>query len=612
MKKKEATAEITSQVQSRLEATLPQDTKMLPHVTEIGEVVYVGDGICKIKGLPNARLDDMVRIQTKEEEVSALVLGLDQEIIETVVLGEFTKIAKGDIVRSSRRRVTIPVGDAVLGRVINPLGHPVDGKGELPSHKAVPIEVPAPAVNMREGIKEQVRTGVLAIDAIIPVGQGQRELCIGDRKTGKTTLMINIIKNQKGKNIHCVYVSIGGKKAKVKGLIESLEAAGALEYTTIVLATADDPPSLNYIAPYAGCAIAEYYMYSGQHAIIVYDDLSKQAKAYRQMSLLLKRSPGRDAYPGDIFYIHSRLLERAARLSAENGGGSLTAFPCAETQSGDISEYITTNLMSITDGHIYVDTNMLHAGIVPAIDSGASVSRIGGSIQSKLLRKLSEIAGGQLQRYNEVKSYENINTEITEETEREIKRGKRVMEMFNQPSAVNLNLSEEVILLFCVTQGKIDDMELPNVRKMKKALLKEIKKLPFTEIYQKAGSSELSLDDVYDQFEATFTIDYLQSLVSLEIKDEVEEEEKKKLNTDGLNTPINLGSNKAGTGDAQQPKANQSAPLDQAELDKYKPKEVEIKEPDGTTIHKESPIEELGDVINNIPEENPDIKVINI
>ena len=537
-KKKEQTVE---PFEAHLQAAIPQSTSIAPKVTAIGEVIYVGDGICKVMGLPNARIDDMIKIDSKGEEVSALILGINHDIVESVVLGDYTKISKGDVVKSTKRRVTVPVGASVEGRVINPLGKPIDGKGELGPHTTVPVEVPAPPVNEREQIKDQIRTGILVVDSIIPVGQGQRELVIGDRKAGKTTLMVNIIKNQKGQGIHCIYVAIGGKKAKVKGIIENLEQAGALAYTTIILATADDPPSLNYIAPYAGCSIAEHYMRTGQHAIVIYDDLSKHAKSYRQMSLLLKRSPGRDAYPGDIFFLHSRLLERSAKLSKECGSGSSTAFPMAETQSGDISEYITTNLMSITDGHIYLDNNLMHAGVVPAVDSGASVSRIGGSIQSKLLRKLSDTAASQLQRYNEVKSYEDINTEITAETEREIKKGKRIREIFTQASSINFSLAEEVLLLYLVTQGKLDDIEVPDVRKIKKEIINLLRTEEYKHFYELLSSTTANLDDIEEEMDFKFTPEFLLSLLQTT---KPEEKEAVKLNQTGLGAGIQPGSPK--------------------------------------------------------------------
>jgi F-type H+/Na+-transporting ATPase subunit alpha len=454
------------EIASFLEESLPQK-EISPEIVEVGEVVYIGDGVCKIEGLANARIDDVLRVQTEAGDVFVLVLGINEHLVESVVLGDYFSVKKGNLVLSTRKVLKVPAGDGVLGRVISPIGKPLDGLGPLKSTKQMDVERPAPAVFMRSPIVDQLKTGFLVVDSIIPIGKGQRELVTGDRKTGKTRLMADIICNLKGQDIYCVYVAISAQKAKVKSFAQYLEKYGALDYTAIVVGSSDDPPSLNYLAPYAGSALAEYFCDKGKDALVIYDDLSKHAKAYRQMSLLLKRSPGRDAYPGDIFYLHSRLLERSAKLSKHYGDGSITALPMCETQSGDISEYITTNLMSITDGHIYLDSKMMHDGTLPAVNSGASVSRIGGSIQPPMLRKLGGIAGGQLARYNEVKSYETMNTEITEETEREISRGKRILEIFTQPSGVNYSIPEETLLLYVVTSGLLDNISLDLVAKIK-------------------------------------------------------------------------------------------------------------------------------------------------
>ena len=359
----------------------------------------------------------------------------------------------------------------MFGRIVNPLGDPIDGRGPIKGKIFRPVEILAPGVARRQPVTQQIQTGMLVADAIIPLGQGQRELVIGDRKSGKTRFVASMIINQKGRNIPCIYVAIGAQKAKVRAFEELLHENGAMEYTCIVMGSSDDPPSINYIAPYVGTAIAEQFMYNSRDAIVIYDDLSKHAKAYRQMSLLLKRSPGRDAYPGDIFYLHSRLLERSARLHPNYGGGSLTGFPMAETQNGDVSEYICTNLMSITDGHIYLDINLMHQGILPAVDSGTSVSRIGGSVQPPALRKQGELAGRIMARYNEVKSFETINTEISEDTEREIKRGKRMLEMFAQDSSLNLMNEEKIMLLHLVSGGKTDNLEISDLRAVKSDLI---------------------------------------------------------------------------------------------------------------------------------------------
>lgn len=453
-------------------AALPQEA-VRATITEIGQVVYVGDGVVKISGLPSARMENIVTIRSQrtKEETSALILGITQDLIEAVVMGDYTFIRQGDLVISEGKKMQVPVGEPVLGRIINPLGEPIDGGPAIHSKFVRDVEYPAPGVAKRKPVEQQLESGILVVDTLIPLGKGQRELVIGDRKSGKTTLMANFISNQKGKNVYCIYVAIGAQKAKIRSLEEKLRKNGALEYTTIVMGCSDDPPSLNYIAPYVGATLGEYFMYSGKEAIVIYDDLSRQAKAYRQMSLLLKRSPGRDAYPGDIFYLHSRLLERAARLLPEYGGGSLTAFPMAETQNGDVSEYICTNLMSITDGHIYLDFNFLHEGLLPAVNSSVSVSRIGGGVQSPCLRKLGELASKQMARFNEVKSFENINTEISDATEKELKVGKHLLEIFAQDSSICLENDEKIILLYLVTSGRTHDMEIKELRRMKVELI---------------------------------------------------------------------------------------------------------------------------------------------
>lgn len=442
-----------------------------PQIVEVGEVVYIGDGVCKVTGLSNARIDDVLRVDTESGQVYILVLGISDEIVETVVLGDYLGVKKGQLVYSTQNTLNMPACSGIVGRVISPIGKPLDGKGEIKLNREMPVERPAPAVFKRAPIVDQLKTGFVVTDSIIPVGKGQRELVTGDRKTGKTRLMIDVICNLKEENVFCVYVAIGAQKAKIKSITEYLSKRGAMAYTTIVMGSSDDPPSLNYLAPYAGCAIAEYFSDQGKDALVIYDDLSKHAKAYRQMSLLLKRSPGRDAYPGDIFYLHSRLLERASKVSKEFGGGTITAFPVCETQNGDVSEYITTNLMSITDGHIYLDAQLMHDGVLPAVNSGASVSRIGGSIQAKILRRLGSLAGSQLARYNEVKSYETMNTELTEETEREINRGKRILEFFTQPSEYTYSIAEECLLLYAVTKGLLDYIDLPLVNLLRGDLI---------------------------------------------------------------------------------------------------------------------------------------------
>ncbi|HSI20666.1 MAG TPA: F0F1 ATP synthase subunit alpha [Verrucomicrobiae bacterium] len=484
------------EITEKLKKTLPDDVHFRPVITEIGEVSYVGDGICKVHGLPSVHIDDMIEIQTdRGGTVKALVLGINEIEIEAVVMGDYTAIRQGNVVTSSGELLQMPIGEALLGRVVNPLGEPIDGKGPVHTHEFGMVERLAPGVAKRQPVTEQFQSGVLVVDTIIPLGKGQRELVVGDRKSGKTKLMESFIINQKGQNIICVYVAIGAQKGKIRSLEERLRVAGAMDYTAIVFGGSDEPPSINYIAPYAGSAVAEYFQFKGKDVIIIYDDLSKHAKAYRQMSLLLKRSPGRDAYPGDIFYLHSRLLERSSRLHQSLGSGSITAFPMAETQNGDLSEYINTNLMSITDGHIFLDVNLMHEGILPAVNSGASVSRIGGSVQPPALRKCGELASTQMARYNEVKSFETLNTEISEDTEREIKRGKRVLATFDQKADLRLANDEKTILMYLVTAGRFDNIELPDVKKIKVELVEFYRKGNYPE-FREQSVKEKDIDKI--------------------------------------------------------------------------------------------------------------------
>ncbi|OGV93594.1 F0F1 ATP synthase subunit alpha [Microgenomates group bacterium RIFCSPLOWO2_01_FULL_47_10] len=480
-------------------------------VAQIGQITYVGDGVVHVVGLDKTSIDEIVEVYTSRNYIEkALILSVSQVLVEAVVLGDFSAIKRGDQVRSTGRKLQIPTGSKLLGRVINPLGRALDGLGPIPMENMRSVEFPAPGVMDREPIIRPLHTGIAVIDAIIPIGKGQRELVIGDRKTGKTRTLIDIISNQKDQNIHCVYVGVGMQAAKAKTTLKLLADRDALKYTSLVIALADDPPSLQYIAPYVGTAIAEGFMYDGKDALIIYDDLSKQAKAYRQVSLLLKRSPGRDAYPGDIFFLHSRLLERASQLSPEKKGGSLTALPIAETQSGDVSDYIITNLMSITDGHVYLDSGLLNEGILPAVNSGTSVSRVGGKVQSKLLQKVGELTSRILIRYEEVKSYETINTEVSEETISDIKRGKRMKEVFSQDSAVNLSLDEEIILLGLTISSRLDHLEPNHISTFKNNLIDFYRQHNYAHLRVLAHEAkDLSdLDPALDSLFASFSRQY--------------------------------------------------------------------------------------------------------
>lgn len=486
-----------------LDLSFPVLPSSEPHITQVGEVVYVGDGVVHVAGLDQATIEEIVEVKTHRGVQQCLILGVTETRVEAVVLGDYSAIKRGDQATATGRPLKVPAGKGVLGRVLTPLGDPLDGKGTIKAEEFRDVEFPAPGVMEREPIDQPLHTGIMVIDSAIPIGKGQRELVIGDRKTGKTRTLIDIICNQKGQNIVCVYVGISLQAAKAKSIYKMLEDRGAMTYTTVVLSMADEPPSLQYIAPYAGVAIAEYFMYQGKDVLIVYDDLSKQAKAYRQVSLLLKRSPGRDAYPGDIFFLHSRLLERSARVTKKLGGGSITALPIAETQAGDVSDYIITNLMSITDGHIYLDANLMHEGILPAVDSATSVSRIGGKVQTPLLRKVGELTGRTLARYNEVKSFETINTEVAEETIRDIKRGKRIKEVLSQRSSFNYTVAEEVVVLALATSARMDHFDLAQVVTFKENIIEFQRQHGDPELLKKCDTVK-SLDEVEADLDALF------------------------------------------------------------------------------------------------------------
>lgn len=481
-------------------------------VTQVGEIIYVGDGVVHVSGLDQATIEEMVEIETASGIQRALILGVQETKVEAVVMGDYSKIKRGDPARSTGRRLTIPVGPGLLGRVINPLGQPIDGLGPIKSTGVREVEFPAPGVMDRYPIFEPLHTGIMVIDTTIPIGKGQRELVIGDRKTGKSRTMLDIICNQQGNNVFCIYVGVGIQAAKAKATLQYLTKRGAMKNTIFVAALADDPPSLQYMSPYVGAALAEFYMYQGKDALVVYDDLSKQAKAYRQVSLLLKRSPGRDAYPGDIFFLHSRLLERASKVSKDLGFGSITALPLAETQAGDVSDYIITNLMSITDGHIFLDANLMHEGVLPAVNSGLSVSRIGGKVQTPLVRKVGELAGRVLARYNEVKSFETINTEVSDDTLRDIKRGKRVKEILAQDSGFNYSDDEQVIVLAIATSSRMDHLELDHAVTFKQNIIPFYRDQKLDQLKQLCKTAkdmsaiDSYLDELFHKFSQKFNL----------------------------------------------------------------------------------------------------------
>ncbi len=461
--------EITSIIKEKIENFVPS-----AKLGEEGTVISVGDGIARIYGLKNALAGELLSFPNG---VQGMVMNLEYDNIGCVILGDDTKIKEGDTVTRTGKVISIPVGENLLGRVVSPLGKALDGRGAIKTTETRPMEVIAPGVVERQPVKEPLQTGLKAIDAMVPIGRGQRELIIGDRQTGKTAVAIDTIINQKQEKsgVICIYVAIGQKQSTIAQVVKTLEDAGALEYTIVVSASASDPASMLYIAPYAGCAMGEYFMWKGKDVLIIYDDLSKHAQAYRQMSLLLRRPPGREAYPGDVFYLHSRLLERACKLSKENGGGSLTALPIIETQANDISAYIPTNVISITDGQIYLDTRLFRSGIKPAIDVGLSVSRVGGSAQRKAMRQVAGTLRIDLAQYQELASFAQFGSELDKESQAQLARGQRLRELLKQPQYKPMQVWEQVVSLFAGTRGYMDSVEVDNILTFQDKLLSHIK-----------------------------------------------------------------------------------------------------------------------------------------
>ena len=440
------------------------DTK----VEKVGKVLEVFDGIARVSGLSDVKSSEMVTFSGGETGVA---LNLEEDGVGVIILGEFSKIKEGDEVKATGRILEIQVGNAVLGRVVNALGEAIDGKGPIKSEKTYPIEKVAPGVITRKGVDQPVSTGIKAIDAIIPIGRGQRELIIGDRQTGKTAIAIDTILNQKGQNMICVYVSISQKDSKLRKLAVRLEEGGAMEYTVIVSAGASEPAPMSYIAPYAGVAIAEYFMDQGKDVLIIYDDLSKHAVAYREISLLLRRPPGREAYPGDVFYLHSRLLERACRRNEKYGGGSITALPIIETQAGDISAYIPTNVISITDGQIFLETDLFYKGVRPAVNVGFSVSRVGGNAQIKAMKKVAGTLKLDLAQYREMEAFAQFGSDLDDATKRSLERGKRSVEILKQPQYSPIKTADQIVLLYALTRGYIDDVPVEKVKEFEAGLI---------------------------------------------------------------------------------------------------------------------------------------------
>ncbi len=439
------------------------------NVDEVGTIMELGDGIARVYGLRNVMGNEMLEF---ESGVYGLALNLEEDSVGAVILGEYADLHEGGRVKRTGRVLEVPVGPELVGRVVNPLGIPLDDGGPIKSARRRPVEFKAPGIRERQSVREPLQTGVKAIDSMVPIGKGQRELLIGDRGTGKESIAIDAIMNQKGKDVICVYVAVGQKASMVAGIIENFRRHGAMDHTIVVAATAAEPAALLYIAPYAGCAMAEYFMYEEhKDTLCVYDDLSRQANAYRQLSLLLRRPPGREAYPGDVFYLHSRLLERAARLSDEQGGGSLTAIPLIETQEGEVSAYIPTNVISITDGQIYLRTDLYNAGIRPAIDVGISVSRVGGNAQIKAMKQVAGSLRIDLAAYRELEAFAQMGTELDKATQNQLSRGARLVEVLKQQQFSPIPVEEQVMALYVATRGFIDDVPVSRVREFETKFL---------------------------------------------------------------------------------------------------------------------------------------------
>lgn len=469
-------------------------------VTDVGTVIQVGDGIALAHGLNDAMAGELIEFPSG---VLGLAQNLEENNVGIVILGPSDDIREGDEVKRTGRIMEVPVGEELIGRVVNPLGQPIDGKGPINTTKTRPIESPATGVMDRKSVDEPLQTGIKAIDALVPIGRGQRELIIGDRQTGKTTIAIDTILNQKDQDMICVYVAIGQKESTVRATVETLRKNGALDYTIIVTAGAADPAPLLYISPYAGVSMAEEFMFNGKHVLIVYDDLTKQAAAYRELSLLLRRPPGREAFPGDVFYLHSRLLERAAKLNDDLGGGSITALPFIETQAGDISAFVPTNVISITDGQIFLQSDLFHSGVRPAINAGLSVSRVGGSAQIKAMKKVAGTLRLDLAAYRELEAFAQFGSDLDESTKAKLDRGARTVEVLKQPENAPLKVEKQVVILFALVNGYLDDVPVEDITRFEAEFLSwleandaellnqiaQTKQLPDSEAYDKAINS---------------------------------------------------------------------------------------------------------------------------
>jgi F-type H+-transporting ATPase subunit alpha len=441
----------------------------------VGTVIMVGDGIARVHGLEKCMAGELLEFPN---DVYGMAQNLEEDNIGVVLLGSDMLVKEGDIVKATGRVVEVPVGEEMIGRVVNSLGQPIDGKGPINTTKFRPVEFPAPGVIDRRSVYQPLQTGIKAIDSMIPIGRGQRELIIGDRQTGKTTIAIDTILNQKGKDVICIYVAIGQKRSTVTGIVNELQEGGAMDYSIVVAATASEPSPLQYIAPYSGCAMGEYFMNKGKHVLIIYDDLSKHAVAYRALSLLIRRPPGREAYPGDVFYLHSRLLERAAKLSEDLGGGSLTALPIIETQAGDVSAYIPTNVISITDGQIFLETELFHSGIMPAVNPGISVSRVGGNAQIKAMKKVAGTLKLIYSQYRELQSFAQFGSDLDADTKARLAQGERIVEVLKQDKSQPVPVEKQVAILYAVVRGILTDVEVDEIAEYEKGMYRRLDEDP--------------------------------------------------------------------------------------------------------------------------------------
>ncbi len=472
------------------------------HMESVGTVLQVGDGIARIYGLEDAMAGELIEFPGG---VIGMIFNLEEDNVGAILFGEDTHIKEGDTVKRTGKIAQVPAGEALIGRVVDPLGRPLDDKGPIVTSKYRPLEGRAPNVVQRQPVKEPVQTGIKAIDGMIPIGRGQRELIIGDRQTGKTAVLLDTIINQKNSGIFCIYVAIGQKASNVAAVVKLLEKYGAMEYTTVVSATADTPASLQYIAPYTGCAIGEEFMYNGKHVVVMYDDLSKHAQAYRQLSLLLRRPPGREAYPGDVFYLHSRLLERAAKLKDDLGGGSLTALPVIETQAGDVSAYIPTNVISITDGQIYLEPDLFYAGVKPAINVGLSVSRVGGNAQTKAMKKVAGRLRLDLAQYRALAAFAQFSSDLDKATQAQLIRGERMVEILKQDQYEPVSVSRQVMIIYAGTKGYLDDVPASDVRNFEKEFLAFMEK-EYPDVGHEIEKGKTLSDEISKKIDAAVVI----------------------------------------------------------------------------------------------------------